>query len=149
MCLCSCALLLQLAQDTHTAFPPLGSCVDAVAVLSPSTFACGTQGGLLALFNSSCKKPLACVRVGQFAAPGKPPTPAETAEKLAAPLRATGAAMSVSALCALPMTDALLLGTEGGTVQVWSASQNDRKCYSQSCTILTMPSYLYVVCLIV
>lgn len=117
----------KLAQDTHTAFPPLGSCVDAVAVLSPSIFACGTQGGLLALFNSSCKKPLACVRVGQFAAPGKPLTPAETAEKLAAPLRATGGAMSVSALCALPMTDALLLGTEGGTVQVWSASQNDRK----------------------
>lgn len=123
-------VLLQLAQDTHTAFPPVGSCVDAVALLSPSTFACGTQGGLLALFSSSCKKPLACVRVRQFAAPGNSQSPAETAEKRAAPLRASGGATSVSALCALPMTDALFLGTEGGTVQVWSASQNDRKCFS-------------------
>ncbi|KAL8274244.1 hypothetical protein Esti_001833 [Eimeria stiedai] len=121
----------KLAQDTHAAFPPLGSCVDSVAIMSPSLFCCGTQGGLLSLFNSSCKKPLACVRVDAFSG----------AEKVAtaqprAPLRATGAATSVSALGALRLTDALLVGTEGGAVQLWAATQHDRKAGGGSLTAI-------------
>ncbi|KAL8443687.1 hypothetical protein Emag_005860 [Eimeria magna] len=118
-------------KDTHAAFPPMGSCVDSVAMLSPSLFCCGTQGGLLSLFNSSFKKPLACVRVDALSG----------AEKIAtaqprAPLRATGAATSVSALCALRLTDALLVGTEGGAVQLWAATQHDRKAGGGSLTAI-------------
>ncbi|OEH74180.1 u3 small nucleolar ribonucleoprotein complex-associated [Cyclospora cayetanensis] len=120
----------KLVQDTHTAFPPLGSCVDSVAMLSPHLFCCGTQGGLLSLFNSGCKKPLACVRVHQH--DGSPSSDnasldAANATYSKAVLRATGDAAGVSALRALPFTDALLVGTEGGSVQLWSATQNDRK----------------------
>ena len=116
-------------QDTHSAFPPLGSCVDCVAALTPSLFACGTQGGLLALFSSSSKKPLACSRVRPHATCDLMEQAAslEGVEKAAAPLRATGGAMGVSALCALPATDALLVGTEGGSVQAWSAFHSKRK----------------------
>ncbi|KAL8437460.1 hypothetical protein ACSSS7_000932 [Eimeria intestinalis] len=118
-------------KDTHAAFPPLGSCVDSVAIMSPSLFCCGTQGGLLSLFNSSCKKPLACVRVDASSGGEKVAT-----TQASAPLRATGAATSVSALCALRLTDALLVGTEGGAVQLWAATQHDRKAGGGSLTAI-------------
>ncbi|CDI84288.1 U3 small nucleolar ribonucleoprotein complex-associated protein, putative, partial [Eimeria acervulina] len=120
----------KLVQDTHIAFPPLGSCVDSVSLLSPSLFACGTQGGLLALFTSSCKRPLSCVRVSQHAAAvaasgdtSEATHTLQALQKAPAPLRATAAAAAVSAVCAFPFTDALLVGLEEGTVQLWEASQ--------------------------
>ncbi|KAL8425799.1 hypothetical protein Efla_004151 [Eimeria flavescens] len=128
----------KLAQDTHAAFPPLGSCVDSVAMLSPSVFCCGTQGGLLTLFSSSLKKPLACVRVTPRSGFLPAATATSAAEKAAAALRATGIATSVSALCAIPLTDALLVGTEGGSTQLWAASQNERK--AGGVTVVAIPS---------
>lgn len=132
---CGCFDYVQLVQDTHIAFPPLGSCVDSVSLLSPSLFACGTQGGLLALFTSSCKRPLSCVRVSQHAAAvaasgdtSEATHTLQALQKAPAPLRATAAAAAVSAVCAFPFTDALLVGLEEGTVQLWEASQAASKC---------------------
>ncbi|CDJ51599.1 U3 small nucleolar ribonucleoprotein complex-associated protein, putative [Eimeria brunetti] len=126
----------KLVQDTHTAFPPLGSCVDSISLLSPTLFACGTQGGLLAVFNSSYKRPLSCVRVSQHTAAAAASKAEDTSgdaytlqalQRAPAPLRATAAASAVSALCAFPFTDALLVGTEEGTVQLWEATQTAKK----------------------
>ncbi|CDJ43329.1 U3 small nucleolar ribonucleoprotein complex-associated protein, putative [Eimeria tenella] len=168
----------KLVQDTHRAFPSLGSCVDSVACLSPSLFACGAQGGLLALFSSSSRRPLACVRAGRpgvctpqqqqlgvstpqqqqqpgLAKPQQPPgvsapqqqqavctpqqqpgvcTPQQQQQQQQQPgvctpqrpLRATGNPTGVSALCALPGTDGLLVGTEAGTLQLWEAAQGQK-----------------------
>ncbi|PHJ20307.1 wd g-beta repeat-containing protein, partial [Cystoisospora suis] len=49
----------QLQQDTHLVFTPQLSSLDSCALLSPSLFACGDSRGLVSLYSTLKKKPLA------------------------------------------------------------------------------------------
>lgn len=124
-------LFLQLTQDTHTVYPSLGSPIDSVACLSPSLFACGSQLGLLSIFSSRSRRPLACCRVSLHeqakAASSMTGFAAEAASRALAKTRATNAASvvgrteseGITSIKAIPSTSTFFVGSESGMVQLW------------------------------
>lgn len=65
---------LQLQQDTHLVFTPQLCSLDSCALLAPSLFVCGDSRGLVSLYSSLKKKPLAAqlLQAGQHRASSYP-----------------------------------------------------------------------------
>ncbi|XP_060994256.1 LOW QUALITY PROTEIN: uncharacterized protein LOC133053806 [Dama dama] len=105
----------KLVQDTHLVFSPQLTPVDACCYLTPSLFACGTQGGVISLCSVLQKKPIAAVQQ-------LPPL----SKMRGAHADSSSSRRGITAMAALRRSEVLFAGSEGGAVQAWRAKRRKK-----------------------
>ncbi|PFH32757.1 WD domain, G-beta repeat-containing protein [Besnoitia besnoiti] len=133
----NCARSWKLVQDTHLVFSPQLAMLDCCALLTPSLFACGSASGVVSLYSSTSKKPLAAQFARQEAKKSRKSGDGATAESAGAAGR-----VGVTAMTAMRRTDTLFSATEDGRVQLWKATttkkgKNGENAPAQSLSLLS------------